>query len=100
MIRRLAPVALALLLSACGTPAVVTQRVEIPIPVRPITAADLPPPPADEFAVTAPADPLDAQVRALLIDRETVAAYVIRLRALVGACVGPAAPAPRLPTAE
>ncbi|MBW7903125.1 MAG: hypothetical protein H3C26_16730 [Rhodocyclaceae bacterium] len=100
MIRRLAPVALALLLSACGTPAVVTQRVEIPIPVRPITAADLPPPPADEFGATSSADPLDAQVRALLLDREMTAAYLKRLRALVGACVGPATPAPRLPTME
>lgn len=100
MIRRLAPVVIALLLAACGTPAVVTQRVEIPVPVRPITAADLPVPPADEFAATAPADPLDAQVRALLIDREATVAYVKRLRALVGACVGPAAPVPRLPAME
>lgn len=100
MIRRLALVAAALALSACGTPAVVTQRVEIPVPVRPITAADLPARPADEFVATSPADPLDAQVRALLIDRETTAAYVKRLRALVGACVGPASPAPRLPTVE
>lgn len=100
MIRQLAPVVLALLLAACGTPAVVTQRVEIPIPVRPITAADLPAPPADEFAAVAPADPLDVQVRALLIDREATAGYMKRLRALVGACVGPASPAPRLPTME
>ncbi|MBW7903795.1 MAG: hypothetical protein H3C26_20190 [Rhodocyclaceae bacterium] len=100
MIRWLALVAATLALAACGTPAVVTQRVEIPIPVRPITAAELPAPPADEFAAASPADPLDAQVRALLLDRETTAAYVIRLRALVGACVGPASPAPRLPTVE
>ncbi len=95
-----AAAACAALLAGCGTPSVVMQRVEIPVPVRPVSAADLPPPPADQFAASSPADPLDAQIRALLIDRETAAAYAKRLRALVGACIGPAPPAPRLPTAE
>lgn len=90
---------LPILLTACGTPAIVTQRVEIPIPVRPIAAADVPIEPVSEFARTAPAAPLDAQVQALLIDRETVKSYAVKLRALVGACVAPAAPQ-RLPTIE
>lgn len=96
---KLLPLACAAALAGCGTPAVVTQRVEVPVAVRPIAPADVPAPPVSEFAATAAADALDVQIRALLIDRETTAAYVARLRALVGACVGPAVPQ-RLPTVE
>lgn len=95
----LAPLLFVLALTACGTPAVVTQRVEVPIPVRPIAASDVPTEPVSEFLRTAPADPVDHQVKALLIDREQVAAYVGKLRALVDACIGPATPL-RLPTIE
>lgn len=96
---KIAIAACALLLAGCGGQQVIVQKQEVPVPVRPVAAKDVPEEPKYEFPRTAPTDPVDVQVKALLIDREEAGGYAKRLRALVDACVGPQTPL-KLPTIE
>lgn len=80
---------LCLVLAGCATaePQIVTQTVKVPVPVSCVTPSQIPAKPDDRFARTAPASPLDDQVRALLLDRESGQAYAGKLRAVLESCV-------------
>lgn len=76
---------LCLALAGCGT-TVQVKRVDVPVPVPCIDADRVPAAPASRFGPMAPTEPIDEQVRALLLDREYGGLYAGRLRALVEAC--------------
>ena len=77
-----------LALAGCGT-TVEVQRVEIPVPVPCIASDKIPAAPVSRFQPLAPTDPVDDQIRALLLDREYGGLYAGRIRALVEACITP-----------
>lgn len=86
---RLLSMLIATLLAGCATAPqkVVTQRVEVAVPVSCIDRSKIPSEPASKFAGTSAKAPVDEQVKALLIDRETGAVYGKRLRGVLEACV-------------
>lgn len=85
---RLLAALFALVLAGCATETTI-QRVEIPVPVSCVERGQIPAQPADRFAATQPTDPIDEQVRALLIDRDRRREYGDKLRAIVESCVKP-----------
>ena len=82
----LVTLAVSLTLAACAS-APIVQRVEVPVPVSCVHRDQVPRESASQFAATPRAAPLDAQVRALLIDRESGRTYTAKLRAIVEACI-------------
>lgn len=81
-------VLLCALLSGCATtePQIITKTVKVPVPVPCVTPSQIPAKPDNLFAATAPKAPIDEQVRALLLDRESGQAYSAKLRAVLEAC--------------
>lgn len=86
--RVLAVLTLALVLSACGTrPAkVVTQRVEVPVPVTCVDQADIPPERRLETEALRKTDSVFEKVRAVTIDMKGLQADDAVMRALLEGC--------------